>query len=324
MSSIKWIKGLLSYKVSFGFLARLAGYSAAAAMILGCFGSVSWLLDLFSHFQMQYFPILLFASAYLAFKKCRIEALVMTLFLTANFAGIAGFYFSRDRSPENGTPVRIMLSNVYTANSSYDLLRNLVTEEDPDIIVLEEISREWLDNIGALKEKYPYKILCPQEDNFGIGIFSKLPLTSEKVSYWGDYRLPYIEAKVEHCGKHFDIIAVHTVPPMRKDGWLMRNEQILDFAVIAKSKSSPTVLIGDLNVTPWSPVFRKLKRDSGLQDSMKGFGVQASWPVQIFPLRIPLDHCLVSKEIFVKNRKLGGDLGSDHYPVIIDLLTSQK
>jgi endonuclease/exonuclease/phosphatase (EEP) superfamily protein YafD len=35
-------------------------------------------------------------------------------------------------------------------------------------------------------------------------------------------------------------------------------------------------------------------------------------------LRIPIDFCLVSEEITIRNKTIGTDIGSDHFPLIVD------
>ena len=87
---------------------------------------------------------------------------------------------------------------------------------------------------------------------------------------------------------------------------------------MVKQQKHPALLIGDLNTTPWSSHFTQVGSDSGLKNSMKGFGFQPSWPVNHCFLRIPLDHVLHSPEITIHNRMIGGEVGSDHFPVIVD------
>ena len=36
-------------------------------------------------------------------------------------------------------------------------------------------------------------------------------------------------------------------------------------------------------------------------------------------LTIPIDHCLISRDITVSNLYVGPDLGSDHLPLVADL-----
>jgi endonuclease/exonuclease/phosphatase (EEP) superfamily protein YafD len=83
-------------------------------------------------------------------------------------------------------------------------------------------------------------------------------------------------------------------------------------------------VLGDLNATPWSYYFQRLVRESGLTDSSKGRGIHATWPAGLFPLRIPIDHCLLSPEIGVINKMTGNNVGSDHLPVVVDLQLPAK
>jgi endonuclease/exonuclease/phosphatase family metal-dependent hydrolase len=48
-------------------------------------------------------------------------------------------------------------------------------------------------------------------------------------------------------------------------------------------------------------------------------GLQWSWPVGLWPLALPIDHCLVSEKVEVVDRWMGPDVGSDHYPLVVDV-----
>ena len=78
------------------------------------------------------------------------------------------------------------------------------------------------------------------------------------------------------------------------------------------------LVLGDLNMTFRSSLFQWFLRESGLRDSRRGFGWQATWPVAVPLLATPIDHGLVSHEINVLNRELGPNVGSDHFPVILE------
>jgi endonuclease/exonuclease/phosphatase (EEP) superfamily protein YafD len=87
---------------------------------------------------------------------------------------------------------------------------------------------------------------------------------------------------------------------------------------LIRAQKNPVLLIGDLNVSPWSSYFARLLKDSGLKNSMKGFGFQPSWPAGNRFLRIPIDQILYSPQITIHHRTVGADIGSDHLPVIVD------
>jgi endonuclease/exonuclease/phosphatase (EEP) superfamily protein YafD len=65
---------------------------------------------------------------------------------------------------------------------------------------------------------------------------------------------------------------------------------------------------------------RRLGTGLGLCDTRAGFGLQASFPAWSAVMRIPIDHVLASCSIGVRDRWIGPDIGSDHLPVLIDLV----
>jgi endonuclease/exonuclease/phosphatase (EEP) superfamily protein YafD len=122
----------------------------------------------------------------------------------------------------------------------------------------------------------------------------------------------------------FCLIATHPLPPVSAENAVMRDEQLQSAGEFAVSLAAPTVLAGDLNTTSWSPCFQDLLAVSGLRDSRRGFGVQPTWPGWLARLGIPIDHVLVSPEIRVVRRTVGPHIGSDHRPVVIDLVVPAR
>ena len=59
-------------------------------------------------------------------------------------------------------------------------------------------------------------------------------------------------------------------------------------------------------------------KGTGLRDSSRGMGLQPTWPADIPLLWIPIDHCLYSDGIEIRGRRTGPDVGSDHFPLIVD------
>ena len=95
-------------------------------------------------------------------------------------------------------------------------------------------------------------------------------------------------------------------------------------AGVARGLPEPVLVLGDLNASPWSSHFRRFLRDSGLRDSAQGRGVQPTWPAGMPWLWIPIDHCLHSPQLQVVARHVGPNLGSDHYPVVVDFVVNRK
>ncbi|NEO05274.1 endonuclease/exonuclease/phosphatase family protein [Moorena sp. SIO3I8] len=117
---------------------------------------------------------------------------------------------------------------------------------------------------------------------------------------------------------------------LEKQRWQWRNQDLeKEIGDYIRQIQKPVVLIGDLNVTMWSPYYKSLIESSGLHDARAGFGILPTLS-QFSPanpwLAIPVDHCLVSRDVKVIKMRTGPDLGSDHLPVITDiaLRASQK
>ena len=81
--------------------------------------------------------------------------------------------------------------------------------------------------------------------------------------------------------------------------------------------STPVLVVGDLNATPWSSGFRALERRGSLVDSLRGRGLQPSWPEGFGPLMIPIDHALHTTDLAVADRRTGPASGSAHRPLVV-------
>jgi endonuclease/exonuclease/phosphatase (EEP) superfamily protein YafD len=53
----------------------------------------------------------------------------------------------------------------------------------------------------------------------------------------------------------------------------------------------------------------------------KGFGLLPTWTTgnRVAPLKLPVDHCLVSPDLTVLGVEHGPALGSDHLPLVVRL-----
>ena len=82
--------------------------------------------------------------------------------------------------------------------------------------------------------------------------------------------------------------------------------------------------MGDMNCTDHSSHFSDFLRATGLHDSRVGFGRQASWPTMFPYYRIAIDHLFLDDDLAVVNRRLGPMVGSDHFPILIELAPASK
>jgi endonuclease/exonuclease/phosphatase (EEP) superfamily protein YafD len=157
-----------------------------------------------------------------------------------------------------------------------------------------------------------------------IALYSRLPLSRAKIVYIGAAGVPSVIAEVEVAGERATVISTHPLPPAGSSYSRWRNDQLEKIPEFVGNATSPVLLLGDLNVTPWSHHFRRLLKRTGLRDASQGRGVQPTWPTHNRLLRIPIDHCLHSPEIVVVQKEIGPHVGSDHFPVIVDFIVASS
>lgn len=290
------------------------------ATVTGFAGSWNWLFELTSHFKVQLAAALLVLTVLLCWgRRWRWAAWVG---LACGLNGIAVGWAVRPSSPgaaPEAPAFRLLSLNVHTANTRSDLVRTAIREGNPDVIVLLEVNDRWIQELASLRNEYPAAVLEPREDNFGIALFSRLPLQRTEILELGDVPVPSIAVEIGWGGRVLRLLGTHPVPPGSPEYAGERNRQLAAIAEWARMQPGPVVVAGDLNATPWSPYFRALLDSGRLSSAQPDWGWYPTWPSGAWPLRIPLDHCLVSSEVAVRRRWVGEGVGSDHFPLWVDL-----
>ncbi len=315
------VEQFLKLRVTFAGLLTAGGVVTAAATLGGFLGRFWWRFDLLAHFRVQYLVALTLISIGLPLLRRKRLAITFGVAALINLLVIAPLHFGRTSAEKGAPSLRAVMLNVNTANQQYEKVRTFLKEADADIVVIEEINAEWLRQLQPLTNVYPYVEAAPRENNFGIMLMSKHSFTTScPIFLVGDDLVPSVFAECEIEGQPFAILGTHALPPRNKRYTEYRNEQLANIPVFLEQYKSPIILLGDLNATPWSFCFKKLLRETQLKDSAKGWGVQCTWPTFCLPVRIPIDHCLVSPELIITNRHTGPHIGSDHLPLIVDIV----
>jgi endonuclease/exonuclease/phosphatase (EEP) superfamily protein YafD len=293
---------------------------AAAASVTMYLPPLHWALDLATHFPGFYLGVAALALIALLWGKRRGWAAVALAVMVLNGAAIVPWYLPVAGAVDQGTPLRVMLANVLTSNTNHEAFVDFVRREDPDILVIEEVSTAWRASLAVLEDTYVDTFSLPREDNFGIALFSKYVLDGEHVYLARDNHPNSIVATAYVGDQNVYVLATHPLPPVGSDYASKRNEQLALMGELIGKRTGPVLVVGDLNTTMWSPHYKRFVRDSGLRNARRGYGVLGSWPTEAAPLTIPLDHCLYKGPLHVTSCRLGPDIGSDHLPVVVDFV----
>lgn len=299
----------------------------AGLMALGAYLSeMNQFFELLSHFRVQYCFMLLLCLLIQGLWKQKICASVTAGLLVLAAVPLLPYYLPEDRPNVGSVPsLKILQMNILVSNPNEEAIGQLVDEEKPDVIGIEELNPLMANVLSRQLKAYPYRLLSPRTNTFGIGLFSKRPLANAHIVGFvpeavmddklAENRFPSIVATVMVQKQPITLIVTHPTTPMLEFGY--RNAQLAAIAAQRKSFGSNVVVFGDLNITPWSAYFQNMLLESGLTDSQMGLGIQPSWPTFLpWPMRIPIDHILVSPSVQVLERRLGPEIGSDHRPVI--------
>jgi endonuclease/exonuclease/phosphatase (EEP) superfamily protein YafD len=206
----------------------------------------------------------------------------------------------------------VATANVHLGNRDTSPLIRWIAKDNPDVLVLHEVSPEYAKRLEAL-DGYPFRRFTPSTDPFGMAVLSRFPFTQTQVVV-GEDGIRHIEAQLDWTGQAVKLTTWHPMPPISPRDHGMRNRQLRALAEAAKASGQPAIIAGDLNATPWSNAFSGLDR-IGFR---RATGLAPTWPVAGRGwLGIPIDHVLVTQHWSVVEGKVGPNIGSDHLPVIV-------
>ncbi len=288
----------------------------------------AWPCELAAHFKVQYLCVAAVCAISFFLFRARRWLIAALIVLVMNAAVIAPWYVPQPlfASKPRVRNFRLVLSNVLWKNKNHAAVVELLRRENPDLFILVEADRPWLEAMNPLRDAYPH-LLTAWEHDGQIACFSRHPLKDLRT----DEKFQAVMASLDFGGRQVSVMALHPPPPTNDQDFRARNAQLATAAQIARQLPRPLLLAGDLNASLWSPYFAELLQASGLKAARKGFGVLPTWPnflavraepksVNLYPLlRIPIDHCLVSDDIQVVDCRTGSKIGSDHLPLIVDL-----
>ncbi len=288
-------------------------------------------VELLSHFQLQYLILDLGLFVILLLTRPWLPIGIGCILVAFQSVQIVPWYLSPPLDsltvPLDQPPLlRVILANINIQNQSYDRVIEFIQQGSPDVLFLMEVSENWQVPLVTIQDKLPYSF--NQTGNF---LFSRYPLQNPRSDFFGTDRTAALLTQITIRGGNeqdypIDLVGAHPWPPLRPELFHSRNRHLDGIAQTLRSVTQPTILMGDLNITPWSPYYRRLIQITGLNNTRFGFGILPSWPTPgSFPLgldrilQLPIDHCLVSSEFETLGIRIGPDIDSDHRPVIVDL-----
>ena len=315
-----------------GFLSRLLArvfWFSLAILALGLTaGTISgllckhfWLCELATHFQFQYVVLLAIVSVIFALDaRFKWAAFALVVGTSAFCYHLLPLYAGGRPHVEEPRTLRLVSSNIAYFNETKEELVSYISTEKPDVVLLYEVTEAWLPILKTLEITFPHFKVFPHKRHAGIALFSKLPLENVEQRMIGNSPSPVVVANAVLGELKLSLVGAHPDPLSTWAGTLQRNDQLEGLAELVVAMPTPLVLAGDLNTSSFNPAFKRLVDDTGLRDTRRGFGVLNTWSAKLPLVRTTIDHFLVSPRVKVVDRRVGPYIGSDHYPIVVDVL----
>ena len=221
-----------------------------------------------------------------------------------------------------GATLRIVQFNLWKENVATRSAARWIRLVDPDLMLLEE-ARNAVAVPSLLRDLYPYSQNCVAEGACSTLILSKrAPLASGGLARGDPENRAGLSAawmRVAFPDGPFTVVAVHLGRPwpfQRFDG-----ERAELIRYVRTQSPATTVVAGDFNLPGWTFQQRRLEAGMGLARRSRGL---PTWPAVMGGHRVPapllpLDHLFAGRDWQVVDIRRGPFLGSDHYPLVIDL-----
>lgn len=292
-------------------------------------------LELLTHFQVYYLWLSVALSLTVAIywwrNKLRDRVLFyLVLFTLAfNLFDIYPWYLSRSNIAIAGADkLKVMSFNINVENTQTSAIVQSIRSVNPDVVVVIEVTPPMMANINnELKNTLPYNFRSP---GGGLGVLSKLPMQSPRGEKFTGSDATNLVTTISSQNREIKIIGTHPLVPVKPDRFVNRNQHLQSIGNYLRNTRETVILLGDFNLTPWSPYYRRMISETGLHNTRLGFGTLSTWirpathvkyPSWLIPLiNIPIDHIFVSKDIKIVRTYVGKNGNSDHSPIISELV----
>lgn len=258
----------------------------------------------------------------LAFAACLAASLGYQAFMMFPYTFLARRQVEDSANPDRGNSIALLFANVLIDNRDAARLLRIIEEEQPDVFLAVETDAWWQAELDVLARTYPYVVRQPQDNSYGMTLYSRLELVDPQVKFLVQDDIPSIHTRVKlRSGALVDLRCVHPRPPAPQEAKDSgpRDVELIVVGKELRGKRTPAIVLGDLNDVAWSRTNYRFQEVSGLLDPRIGRGFYHTFHARWFFLRYPLDHCFHSKHFRLVSFKRLRAFGSDHFPVGIQL-----
>ncbi len=223
-----------------------------------------------------------------------------------------------------GGELKIIQFNLWDHNKDPATTARWIASQNADIVVVEEAGEKGGEVIKKLAALYPYRAGCPEGDDCATLILSKVAPRES-----GDFAWPGLGERHANAwatfgegADVFSVVGTHYPWPVPA-GPLQTHCRKLA-TLLGRFDRDRLIVAGDFNATPWSFALRRQDSLFGLERRTR---MLATWPAAGITRRklttplplLAIDHLYAGAAWRTVSVTRGPRLGSDHYPVVVEL-----
>ncbi|MFM9064623.1 MAG: endonuclease/exonuclease/phosphatase family protein, partial [Pirellula sp.] len=157
--------------------------------------------------------------------------------------------------------------NVFIQNDQYETIIETINSLDADVLLLIEVTPEHRKGLESLAKSYPYSLWAPRNNTQGLAILSRVPGTKSRELVMGSSQMLALDVRIpagEYSEVPIRLLGVHTASPNEHGRFRVRDQQLSDIAKWVKQSDGESIVLGDMNITPWSEAFKELLSSTNL------------------------------------------------------------
>ncbi|MFD2573766.1 endonuclease/exonuclease/phosphatase family protein [Spirosoma soli] len=224
--------------------------------------------------------------------------------------------------PKTPGDIRVLHANVLYTRDEYDTTIALIRQQHPNLYVLQEMTPQSIRLVTSeLHNEFPHWFACWSKGPCWVLVGSRTPF---KVDQGLARKWRVVSLKTRVKDQDVALVTVHPRTPILPSWFRERNAQLAHVANATRQSPLPTVLIGDFNISVFSPIYKDIfeTNDNEQKASLKSARsvlTQPTWPRFIPPMMIPIDHAFVNSGFYTQSFQTLEHPGSDHKAVVVDL-----
>jgi vancomycin resistance protein VanJ len=324
------------------------GYLAAVcsiAVVMWTLGDRWWIATILLFMGRWIFlvPLALLIPAAILVRRRLVGVLVLGGLVVAGpvMGARTGWRTLLPAAPPNGFPLRVVSFNADAGRLLAINLPIVLVDWKPDVVALQECGEELVRAVRAVPGWYHHSAngLCflsryPIRDSSvmdraalevvhkssaqigGSGAVVRYVIATPS----GDVQVTNLHLETPRKG--IDGLADFDVDRLRENTRLRDIESDLARRWVdegAAKRTAPVLVAGDFNTTVESRIFQTHWSD-GLEDAFSRVGRGLGMTKYNGWIRVRIDHVLAGPQWYVRRTEIGYDVGSDHRPLIVDLV----